>query len=193
VNFVFSCGEVTIHNMINKNQQILNKELLDRNVPTEIRNNLVIINPQYISFDNKIYSGEMIVHKEIEDEVNAIFAELLSLKFPIEKIRLVSFYDWSDDRSMEDNNSSAFNYRVIHGTTELSNHSYGLAIDINPRLNPYHARDGTILPPNATHDFSMNGTFVPTSEAVSTFTSRGWEWGGNWQRKDWQHFEKRLK
>lgn len=37
----------------------------------------------------------------------------------------------NDNKSMSANNTSAFNYRVISGTKKLSNHSYGLAIDIN--------------------------------------------------------------
>ena len=170
----------------------LDEVLAGKEIPQDIRSTLVIIEPQYISFDGKLHKGQLVVHEKVSEELQTIFMELLKLHFPIEKIIPVVFYNGNDDLSMEDNNSSAFNYRVIHGTTELSNHSYGLAIDINPKMNPYIARDGSVLPKNATHNFEEPGTLVPESDAVRAFTSRGWEWGGDWQRKDWQHFEKRI-
>ena len=37
---------------------------------------------------------------------------------------------------MEDNNTSCFNYRVVDGTTSLSKHALGCAIDINPFITP---------------------------------------------------------
>ncbi|WP_082129834.1 M15 family metallopeptidase [Aneurinibacillus tyrosinisolvens] len=37
---------------------------------------------------------------------------------------------------MRDNNTSAFNTRIIAGKKQLSNHSYGMGIDINPVQNP---------------------------------------------------------
>lgn len=40
--------------------------------------------------------------------------------------------------SMEDNNSSAFNYRPIEGTDRPSKHALGTAIDINTLYNPYY-------------------------------------------------------
>ena len=38
---------------------------------------------------------------------------------------------------MLDNNTSCFNYRVVDGTSSLSKHAIGCAIDINPFYNPY--------------------------------------------------------
>lgn len=171
----------------------LEEALRGKEIPHEIRTTLALVTVPYISFADQPLQGRIIVHQAVAQEVLDIFQELFDLRFPIEKIIPVAHYEWNDDASMEDNNSSAFNYRVIHGTSELSNHSYGLAIDINPRMNPYCARDGSILPPNAIHDFAKTGTLVPGSAAVRAFTSRGWEWGGDWQRKDWQHFEKKLR
>lgn len=50
---------------------------------------------------------------------------------------LIDEYNAEDNRSMEANNSSCFNFRLVPGTRKLSNHSKGLAIDINPLYNPY--------------------------------------------------------
>jgi hypothetical protein len=93
---------------------------------------------------------------------------------------------------MEDNNSSAFNYRNIVGGENLSQHAYGRAIDINPRQNPYIKGD-IILPQNAVYATDVPGTIISDGPVVEAFVKHGWDWGGNWQRlKDWQHFEKRA-
>lgn len=131
------------------------------------------------------------MHSDIALNLKEIFNELLELKFPIEKVIPLVKYNWSDDKSMEDNNSSAFNYRVIYGTDRLSNHSYGRAIDINPKLNPYIPVDGNTFPKGATYNPNIPGTIIDNSEIIKAFISRGFEWGGNWTSlKDWQHFEK---
>lgn len=49
-------------------------------------------------------------------------------------------------------------------------------------------RDGAVIPPGAKYDVSQPGTLTP--EAVSIFKSYGFGWGGDWEHKDWQHFEK---
>lgn len=160
-------------------------------VPREIRNTLVLSTVSYLSFDGLIHSGQLVIHQELESEVKAIFAELRSIEFPIEKVIPIGAYGWDDEASMADNNSSAFNYRFILGTTRLSNHSFGRALDLNPMLNPYNARDGKVHPPGATHNPAVPGTLFKGSEAVRIFTERGWIWGGNWTVPvDYQHLEK---
>lgn len=56
----------------------------------------------------------------------------------VEKMILIDAYQANDDLSIEDNNSSAFCSRMITGIpNEFSLHSYGVAIGINPKLNPF--------------------------------------------------------
>ena len=70
---------------------------------------------------------------------------------------------------------AAYNCRNVAGTSRLSIHAYGLAIDINPTQNPY----GNTLVTN------MPATFV------NIFRNEGWGWGGNWNsKKDAMHFSK---
>ena len=101
---------------------------------------------------------------------------------------------------MADNNTSCFNYRVIAGTSKLSNHSYGMAIDINPFFNPYvtfpngepHASPtGSEYYIDRDKDFAYK---ITTDDlAYKLFTEHGFTWGGNWKSsKDYQHFEKKL-
>lgn len=70
------------------------------------------------------------------------------MKYPIERMQLIDAYHADDLKSMAANNTSAFNYRPVAGTNKLSNHSYGLAIDINPRINPYINSHKKLTPTN---------------------------------------------
>lgn len=98
---------------------------------------------------------------------------------------------------MKDNNTSCFNYRKIAGTNKLSNHSFGLAVDINPLYNPYvkTTRNKTIVfPDNATVYADRTKTFDHKIDqndlAYRVFTKHGFIWGGGWINvKDYQHFE----
>jgi len=148
-------------------------------------------------FDGADHQGELIVHESVAEEVLEIFKELHDLQFPIEKIQLVSRYDYSDDLSMAANNSSGFNFRKVQGTNHLSWHAYGLAIDINPRINPYILASGEVLPHNGERytdrGLEVPGMILEDSPVVKIFKSYGWEWGGDWDVvKDYQHFQKPM-
>lgn len=149
----------------------------------------------YWGFDEKTHVGEMIVNKDVAQEVLDIFQEVYHKKYPIEKIKLIDEYDADDGKSMEDNNTSAFCYRKIANTNKLSNHSLGKAIDINPLYNPYTF--GNIVSPAEGKKYSdrsivRKGTIKKGDALYNAFIKRGWTWGGDWSsKKDYQHFEKR--
>jgi len=155
----------------------------------------------HYGFDGEIHEGELIVNHRIADDVLSIFKELFDIKYPIEKIRLIDEYDANDEASMEDNNSSAFCYRVIAESTTLSNHALGLAIDINTLYNPYvyTRKDGTLfLQPENAGDYVDrdvdNPYYIKKGDACyNIFIKYGFTWGGDWNtKKDYQHFEKPL-
>ena len=66
-----------------------------------------------------------------------VFRDLYAARFPIRRMVPVDAYGGSDFRSIEADNTSAFNCRYVDGTTRWSNHAYGRAIDVNPIENPY--------------------------------------------------------
>ncbi len=142
--------------------------------------------------------GEIVCNKAIGDDLLYIFRELFDAKYRIESVRLVDEYGADDNLSMINNNTSSFNFRYISGTTQLSKHSLGLAIDINPLYNPYvKDRDNKlIIDPIEAKDYVDRSSDFPykidTSDlCYKLFIERGFEWGGNWNSlKDYQHFEK---
>ena len=98
---------------------------------------LSYLNVLYNNFEGDIVTGELICNQYIALDLLEIFEELYRSGYQFEEISLIDKYDADDDLSMEHNNTSCFNYRVVEGTNKLSKHAYGLAIDINPFYNPY--------------------------------------------------------
>lgn len=158
---------------------------------------LSYVTVEHINFQGERCKGELIVNSRIACDIVEIFKELLAICYPIEKMILIDAYGADDICSMTDNNSSAFNYRFIDSTTILSNHSKGLAIDINPLYNPYiKTVDGKerILPPagKCYADRSLcNPYYIRKGDAIyNIFIKHGFTWGGDWEHsKDYQHFE----
>lgn len=91
----------------------------------------------HFDIDGKSHQGELICNKAIANDLIEVFKVLYKAKYPIQRMELIDNYGADDTRSMLANNSSAFNFRYIANTKKLSNHSWGLAIDINPLYNPY--------------------------------------------------------
>ena len=95
-------------------------------------------------------------------------------------------FNWNS--SSKYNNSGAFDWRLVLNSDEISDHSFGAAIDINPVLNPW-VREGSINSPNFPYDKNKRGTLHANSDVVKIFKEEGWRWGGDWKNsKDWMHF-----
>lgn len=156
------------------------------------RGELFYLNVLYFGFDCEPKVGEIICNRLIAKDLCKIFKKLYDNRYMIEKIRLIDNYDADDERSMTDNNSSCFCYRNIAHTDELSLHSLGMAIDINPLYNPYIA-NGKIMPaagePYADRSRDFNYKIDEKDYCYKVFRHFGFKWGGHWQdSKDYQHF-----
>ncbi|WP_235912521.1 M15 family metallopeptidase [Velocimicrobium porci] len=162
------------------------------------KNDLRYIQILYYGFDKKSHVGELIVNKKIEKDTIAVFKELYNKKYPIERVELIDNYNAEDEASMTANNTSCFNYRTIKGKKTLSNHSKGLAIDINPLYNPcVRTRNGvTVVEPSAGTVYAnrkkqFSYKIDKNDFCYKTFKKYGFTWGGEWNSlKDYQHFEK---
>jgi hypothetical protein len=99
------------------------------------------------------------VHKLLHDNVRAIFEELQRRNL------------W---RFIVDC-AGSYAFRAIRNGTDLSMHAWAAAIDFNSTKY----RLGIMPPPK--------DAFV--SEIVPVFEAAGWQWGGDFQRKDGMHFE----
>ena len=149
----------------------------------------------HYDFDGHIQQGEMVCNKAIAHDLLCIFRTLFAEAYPINSIRLVDDFDASDEASMQANNSSCFNYRTIAGSWRLSQHAFGMAVDINPLQNPC-VKGSRIRPSTATDYVDRSKQFPHKIDdndlCKKTFESYGFRWGGRWRSvKDYQHFERR--
>lgn len=151
----------------------------------------------HYNFDGEVAVGELVVNAKIADTVISIFKELYEAKYKIERMVLVDNFNADDELSMQANNTSSFNFRVIEGSTQLSYHAYGLAIDINPLYNPYiKTRNGeTLIFPATAEKYADRSAdceyyILKNDICYKIFTKYGFTWGGDWTTaKDYQHFE----
>lgn len=174
-----------------------------RPAPAEVLARIVPVAVEYVGFDGRQHTGVMEVNRAAVRDVRGFFTRALHLQFPIEMVVRVSDvpYRWNDDALMAANASSGFNYRFVAGTRRISNHGLGLAMDINPRLNPYiHARQGKhmVVPEGAEWRPGVPGTLSAEHPLVQYMEKLGWTWGGRWDvaehgATDYQHFEKPLE
>lgn len=146
----------------------------------------------FVGFDGRPHTGEMIVHGDVARDVVAVFEQLFAARFPIEEMRVVAAAELDIPPTGDGNNTSAFVCRPAVGQSSWSAHAYGLAIDVNPFLNPYH-RDDLVLPELASayldRAWLRPGMLRDGGPVVSAFEEIGWSWGGRWTRPlDIMHF-----
>ena len=161
------------------------------------REDLRYLHVLHKNIDGDVLEGEMVVNKYIAEDVLEILKELYEADYPIERMVLIDEYDADDEASMEDNNSSSFNFRLISHTNRVSKHGLGMAVDINTLYNPYtKVVDGERIiepitgEPYLDRDASFPYKIEKGDLCYKLFTEHGFVWGGDWtNRKDYQHFE----
>ncbi|HET6510108.1 MAG TPA: M15 family metallopeptidase [Baekduia sp.] len=147
----------------------------------------------YVGFDGRAHRGELVVNADAVHATRTAFAYLYAERFPIRRMRLVDDYGASDYRSIEADNTSAFNCRRATGATRWSQHAYGRAIDVNTIENPYVYANGTTTHarsrPYLDRSRHRKGMAYAGGVLVRAFAKAGWSWGGTWPGPtDYQHF-----
>lgn len=153
---------------------------------------LSLLKMTYWNFHGRAVTGEMVINNAVAEEVVSVFEKLFAMKFPIERMVLVDEYFGDDKAAMADNVTSGFNCRYVDGTERWSNHAFGLAIDINPLINPW-AREGNVLPLEGTkyaedREDEIPGMINLGDRIIDVFAEAGWSWGGVWTSADYMHF-----
>ena len=159
--------------------------------PVALRD-LRLLTLSHWGFDGRVRRGRLIVHRDAAREMVTVFRDLHAARFPIRRMVPVDAYGGSDFRSIEADNTSAFNCRFVDGTTRWSNHAYGRAIDVNPIENPYVSSGSTshrASRPYVNRTKRRPGMAYEGGALVRAFDRIGWGWGGRWTSvKDYQHF-----
>ena len=154
---------------------------------------LRLLKLRYRDFSGGVSRGFLVVHRTAAPRLVRVFRKLFAVGFRIRRMRLVDAYGADDHRSMNADNTSAFNCREVAGRPGVwSRHAFGRAIDINPVENPYVS--GSHVSPARGRPFAgrrpvRKGMIPPRGHVVRAFASVGWEWGGFWAgTRDYQHF-----
>jgi hypothetical protein len=160
---------------------------------------LRVLTVTHRGFDKHNHSGQLIVNKSAAGRLRTVFHRLYVLHFPIRHMSIASVYGPRNKAPADGDVSGSFECRQAvpspcsggSGTGTWSNHAYGLAVDINPRENPYvgcgMSRDPTA---QAYRKRSPHRAGMVTRQVVKAFASVGWGWGGSWSgnTKDYMHF-----
>jgi hypothetical protein len=154
---------------------------------------LRLVRARHWGFDGRARTGRIVVHRDVAKDVLTVFRRLYAARFPIRRMVPVDAYGASDFRSIEADNTSAFNCRVVDGTSRWSEHAYGRAIDLNPIENPYVTSRGTTSHRRSRAFLRRSpyrtGMAVEGGVVVRAFAAVGWSWGGRWAgARDYQHF-----
>lgn len=167
---------------------------------------LRMVTMTYRGFDGRVREGRLVVRKAAVAAVRTAFRRAYDAGFRIRRMVPVDAYyrggaaspERSDTLSMEADNTSAFNCRPKTGRRSFSEHSYGLAVDVNPFENPAKA-GARIYPAGAASRYyrhraahlSDPGVLTRRSALTRGFAAVGWGWGGSWRGgKDYQHFSR---
>jgi hypothetical protein len=153
---------------------------------------LRLITLTYRGFDGRAHTGRLVANEDAAAALVAVFRRLYASGFPIRRMEPVDRYGGDDYRSIEADNTSAFNCRAATGSTSWSEHAYGRAIDVNPIENPYVSGGATshrASRPYLDRSRRRPGMAYEGGALVEAFRAAGWGWGGRWSgTKDYQHF-----
>lgn len=143
-------------------------------------------------FDGLAHTGELVVHASEAADLVSVFRALFRADFPIEEMRPVTQADLEAPPTGDGNNTSALACRPTVGATTWSAHAYGLAVDLNPFMNPY-SRGDLVLPELASayldRSWRRPGMIDEDGIAVREFRRIGWTWGGDFRTvSDLHHF-----
>ncbi|HZD80440.1 MAG TPA: M15 family metallopeptidase [Actinomycetota bacterium] len=159
---------------------------------------LRLLSLRYWGFDGRVHEGPLVVDAAVAQPIVGVFRRLFRARFPIRRLHLAARYrpgheDPNDRRDW----TAAFNCRPVVTPAGagpiISQHAFGLAIDINPIQNPYVAADGFVRNhiARAYRDRSreLPGMIHDGDVVVRAFAAIGWGWGGHWSSgKDYMHF-----
>jgi hypothetical protein len=160
---------------------------------------LRLLTVSHRGFRGRTRTGQLVVNASAARPLARVFRRLFRLHFPIRHLRFADAYGPRRSRPRDGDVSGSFECRQAvpspctggKGTGSWSMHAYGLAVDLNPRENPYvgcgQSRDRAA---RRYRDRSRHRPGMVTPRVVEAFRSIGWGWGGSWagNTKDYMHF-----
>gem|GEM_PF-2460509 len=153
---------------------------------------LVRISFPFWNMQGTVEQGTVVLAASAAGAVIETFRQAFWKHFPFRLITPIDAFGGSDISSMAADNTSAFNCRTVTGNPrQISQHSYGNAIDFNPYENPY-VTTSTVYPIGSDTYLSRSvirpGMITQGGVIEATMTGLGWYWGTRFATPDYQHF-----
>lgn len=150
------------------------------NCPEEVESHLVTMHWLSGIF-GRAYPLKVTTINNVDKKIRAISHELEQLvkKEPQKYLKFIA------------RPGGTFNWRMIANTTRLSNHSFGMTIDINPQHSEYWQWDLKKNNRTVSEEEKLEYRNTIPSEIVELFEKHGFIWGGKWYHYDMMHFEYR--
>lgn len=127
------------------------------------KENIVHITPPY----RMTFAGKPIktvrVHRHCAESLLRVFNNLLESATMIDRFNPQKVLDTSGVSIF----GGVVQYRLMRGGNQLSIHSYGAAIDLDPARNAM---------------FDRTPNFANYGWVLAAFAKEGWRWGGDWNR-----------
>jgi hypothetical protein len=164
--------------------------------PVPLRD-LALLRFNYVGFDGQVHRGPMVVHRSVASDVLGVFHELFAARFPLKRVALAERFRPTANPNSRRDVTAAFNCRPVITPAgpqpTLSQHAWGLAVDVNPLQNPYIGPDGSVrnryARPYVDRSQDLPGMIHEGDVVVCAFAAIGWSWGGRWSgAKDTMHF-----
>jgi D-alanyl-D-alanine carboxypeptidase len=138
--------------------------------------------PMRLSWEPGAVVRETTCHKAVAPDLRAILSDLMVRARLLVKERdgatlSTAYYDAAVLRLLAAERLDVFGgcyaYRLKRGLGQVSVHSFGAAVDIDPD-----------------HNGLGDDTPDMPAWAVDAFEDKGWVWGGRWLRRDGMHFQR---
>ncbi len=177
--------------------QLKQRNFWHKGCPTPL-SDLRLVTVTHRGFDRRDHTGQLVTNKRYARQMAGVFKRLYEIGFPIRHMRFADYYGPKKGRPKDGDVTQSFECRQAAAspctggrTGTWSMHAYGLAVDLNPRENPYvgcgQSHDPTA---QSYRNRSRKRPGMIGGRVVRAFESIGWSWAGAWagDTKDYMHF-----
>lgn len=122
--------------------------------------------PMRLAWDTETTVQRITCHRMIAKDLGEVLADILRHYGSAEAVSAARM----------DLFGGCYNYRPMRTSANLSMHSWGIAIDLDPERNGLGKK------------WKPNSGMMP-EEVIAIFERHGWTWGGRWRTPDSMHFQ----
>lgn len=119
-----------------------------------------------LAWDPSRTIGRLTCHRRVADSLRRVFTAILHSYGSVEAVGAARL----------DRFGGSYEFRRVSGTSRLSPHALGAAIDLDPEMN--------VL--GMPHDPAIG---MMPRRVVQIFKNEGWRWGGDFERPSCAHFQ----